>query len=55
MNGQLPSHVNVAFHLGFIAAWTAAALVKREAYHTALPIVMLMSFGAYIALLFARL
>lgn len=55
MDGHLPNRVNVAFHVGFMAAWTAAALVKLEAYHRALPIVMLVSFGAYIALLFARL
>jgi hypothetical protein len=55
INGDLPNRVNLAFHIGFMTAWTAAALVKREAYHVALPIVMVMGFGAYIALLFARL
>lgn len=55
INGGLPNATNLAFHILFMVAWAIAALVRAEAYHAALPVFMLVSFGAYITLLFGRL
>ena len=55
INGQLPGAVNLGFHLVFAAVWGLAIFVDRDFYHQFVPVFMILSFGAYIALLFARL
>jgi hypothetical protein len=55
LDRHVPAATNLAFHLVFMAAWTLAALTRSETYHRLLPGFMMVSFGAYIALLFARL
>jgi len=55
LNGGLPAKTNVAFHLLFGTVWTAAAVTTSDSYHRWIPMVMGLSLGAYIALLFGRL
>jgi hypothetical protein len=55
LDGHLPSATNVAFHVVFLIAWGIAAVARAQAYHAWLPVFMVIGFGAYIALLFARL
>jgi hypothetical protein len=55
LDGSLPNTTNLLFHLMFFVVWALAAFVKAESYHQWIPLVMIVSFGAYIALLFARL
>lgn len=55
LNGGLPGTINLAFHVLFASAWTVAAVTRAETYHRWIPLAMILSFGAYIGLLFARL
>jgi hypothetical protein len=55
LDGRIPATANLAFHAVFLVAWAIAALTRNETYHRALPGFMVLSFGGYIALLFARL
>ena len=55
IDGHLPNATNVVFHLVFMIVWALAGVVTSEAYHRCVPVFMLVSFVAYIAILFARL
>lgn len=55
LNGQLPEGGNLAFHLFLLATSGVAAVVRRPWYHKAMAVVSVLTFSAYITLLFSRL
>ena len=55
LEGRLPEHENLLFHLSFLALSLPAALTRSERYHQLAALMMTVLFTAYIGLLFARL
>lgn len=55
LDGHLPERGNLLFHLGFLAVSIAGISTKREWFHKTVPVVSVVAFSVYIALLFARL
>jgi hypothetical protein len=55
IDGHLPGRSDLTFHVIFMATAAGAALTRREWYHRLMPILMFLSFGAYITVLFSRL
>ena len=55
LTGHVTDNANLAFHLCFLAAAATGAMTAKEWYHKLLCLISLLGFGAYIALLFARL
>jgi hypothetical protein len=54
IDGRLPETGNFLFQLGFLATGVVGALTKREWFHKIIPVVTLVSFVGYIAMLFAK-
>lgn len=55
IGGGLPSAMDLAFHIAFIAAAIPAALITNERFHMAAAVVAAGAILAYVALLFAVL
>ena len=56
LEGHLPNEtVDVVFHFGWISIATIAAFTKREWFHKAMSVASVLTFLAYITLLFSRL
>ena len=53
--GHLSDRTDVTFHLCFMATCVTAMLVRSEWYHKALPVIAILSFVAYISVLFVTL
>ena len=56
LGGHLPDDkIDVGFHLSWIAICAVAAITRREWFHKLFSVVSILTFVAYIALLFVRL
>jgi hypothetical protein len=55
LGGHMTDNVDLGFHLGFITIAVIAAITRREWYHKTISVLSALAFGAYIALLFAKL
>ena len=55
LNGVLPSHVNLAFHGGFLALAIAASVTERDRAHKVLAVLAGVTILSYVGLLFRDL
>ncbi len=55
LHGTLPEPANLAFHVSFLVASVAGAVVRNERFHRALAAGGLAGFVLYVALLFRQL
>jgi hypothetical protein len=55
LDGRMPKVTNLAFHGLWASVWATGAFTTSESYHRWIPALTILSFVAYIGLLFGRL
>jgi|SRR5581483_3068310 len=55
LDGRLPSPKDLTFHIIFIVALFSGVLIPRERFHKVLVVFVMVTFGLYTLLLYARM